>query len=408
MSKAPDKRALVKLGPDGIYFARPYLGTDKVTKRPIRPYRRFPEAADEEQAQAMADAWFADVAPYASTGIAPKLSSALWRWLATYQVRESAPPSTVATYASVIRCYLVPTIGDMDPQDVLPSTIDGLYVYLMLQGASRHDGGIKASTVAKVHWVLSAAFRWMAKERIVPMSPMASVERPKVLPREAAFLIEARFAAIAGALSEALSVPDASPEAIFRRNAAMAAESALGCGVRCGEACALYRCDMELSRQVMHVGHTAREVKGKGVVRAETTKTRKSRNVALYDDYVAAVRAHYAWQAGYLGERGDYDEATPLCCDAEGRMLRPSRVSAWFTALCRELGLPKGVTFHTLRHTHATWLLMHGEDLRTVMERLGDSSAAVVLGIYSHVLPGRDAEAAERFGAIRRRMGGAS
>ena len=408
MSKAPDKRALVKLGPDGIYFARPYLGTDKVTKRPIRPYRRFPEAKSEQEAQAMADAWFAEVAPCALEAGAWRMSSALWRWLSDYAVRESAPSSTVATYESAIRCYIEPVIGDLYPREVMPATIDGLYTYLMLHGASRHGGGIDAATVSKVHWVLCGAFKWMAVKGIVDMSPMASVERPRPPQREALFLLESQFAMISEALQEALSVPDLTPKAIFERNAAMAAETCFSCGTRCGEACAVIRANMELFRRNLRVDATAREVKGRGVERSETTKTRTSRNVSLYEGYVEQVREHYRWQLGYLEHRVSYDELTPLCCDADGRMLRPSRVTSWFKGFRERAGLPEGITPHTLRHTHATWLLMHGEDLKTIMERLGDSSEAMFLGTYLHVMPGRDAEAAERFGAIRRRMGGAA
>lgn len=399
MSQAPDKRALVKLGPDGIYFTRPYLGTDKVTKRPIRPYRRFPEAADEAQAQAMADEWFAEM-----QGMEWSMASALWHWLSDYAVRESAPSSTIATYESAIRCYIEPVIGDLYPRDVMPGTIDGLYTYLMLHGASRHGGGIDAATVSKVHWVLCGAFRWMAVKGIVDMSPMASVERPRPPKREALFLLESQFARISEALQEALSVPDLTPKAIFERNAAMATETCFSCGTRCGEACAVLRGRMELFRKNLRVDATAREVRREGVVRAKTTKTRKPRNVSLYDGYIEQVREHYAWQAGYLEPRAGCEEELPLCCDAEGRMLRPSRVTSWFKGFRERAGLPKGITPHTLRHSHATWLLMGGEDLKTIMERLGDSSEAMFLGTYLHVMPGRDAEAAERFGAIRREL----
>lgn len=48
--------------------------------------------------------------------------------------------------------------------------------------------------------------------------------------------------------------------------------------------------------------------------------------------------------------------------------------------------LPKGFTFHCLRHTHATLLLKSGIDVRTVSERLGHASAVMTLNVYAHAL----------------------
>lgn len=45
------------------------------------------------------------------------------------------------------------------------------------------------------------------------------------------------------------------------------------------------------------------------------------------------------------------------------------------------------ITFHDLRHTHATILLLHGENIKVISERLGHKSTKITLDIYSHVLP---------------------
>ena len=64
-------------------------------------------------------------------------------------------------------------------------------------------------------------------------------------------------------------------------------------------------------------------------------------------------------------------------------------LSAW----CRA-NSPIG--FHGLRHTHASLLLNGGASVKAVSSRLGHSSAALTLGIYAHVLPGADEDAARR------------
>ena len=65
----------------------------------------------------------------------------------------------------------------------------------------------------------------------------------------------------------------------------------------------------------------------------------------------------------------------------------------------RKAGLPH-IRFHDLRHTHATLMLSQGVHPKIVSERLGHSSITITLDTYSHVLPGLEEAAAERFDGI--------
>jgi integrase len=59
-----------------------------------------------------------------------------------------------------------------------------------------------------------------------------------------------------------------------------------------------------------------------------------------------------------------------------------------------------GVTFHGLRHAHASWLLAGGADLQVVRERLGHAKISTTEG-YLHTLPGADQTALAALGKIR-------
>jgi len=50
-----------------------------------------------------------------------------------------------------------------------------------------------------------------------------------------------------------------------------------------------------------------------------------------------------------------------------------------------------------MRHTHATLLLVAGVNPKIVSERLGHSSVAFTMDVYSHVVPNLQETAAERF-----------
>jgi integrase len=70
---------------------------------------------------------------------------------------------------------------------------------------------------------------------------------------------------------------------------------------------------------------------------------------------------------------------------------------------CRDLGLPKGASLHTVRYSHASLLLEKAVDLATVSERLGHSSIAT---IYSHSIRGKDRAAAQVWDDLMRQARG--
>lgn len=80
----------------------------------------------------------------------------------------------------------------------------------------------------------------------------------------------------------------------------------------------------------------------------------------------------------------------------DGRHLNPDWVSHEFKRL-REAARVPSIRLHDVRHTHASLLLASGEHLKVVQERLGWSTASFMLDTYAHLLPGMQAEAAERF-----------
>lgn len=76
-----------------------------------------------------------------------------------------------------------------------------------------------------------------------------------------------------------------------------------------------------------------------------------------------------------------------------------------FIYTIRRLGLPKGVSFHTLRHACASVLLEHRVPLPAVSLRLGHTKISTTANIYAHVLPGEDEEASAAMDAALRAAG---
>ena len=61
--------------------------------------------------------------------------------------------------------------------------------------------------------------------------------------------------------------------------------------------------------------------------------------------------------------------------------------------------LPR-LRFHDLRHTAASLLLMAGENIKVVSERLGHEDIEITLKTYAHTLPTMQKGAAEKMNRI--------
>lgn len=73
-------------------------------------------------------------------------------------------------------------------------------------------------------------------------------------------------------------------------------------------------------------------------------------------------------------------------------------VSRQFRATTRKMGLD--LTFHGLRHGHASLMLAAGEHLKVVSEQLGHSTIGIAGDLYTHVAPAVRREAANKLDTL--------
>jgi integrase len=74
-------------------------------------------------------------------------------------------------------------------------------------------------------------------------------------------------------------------------------------------------------------------------------------------------------------------------------LLRRNVIKRHYKPALRAAGLPVDARLYDLRHTCATLLLAAGVHPKVVSERLGHSDVTLTLNVYSHVLPGMQADA---------------
>ncbi len=80
--------------------------------------------------------------------------------------------------------------------------------------------------------------------------------------------------------------------------------------------------------------------------------------------------------------------------DVEGNPPSPNALSAAWSDFAERIGMP-AVTFHALRHTHASQLIDAGVDIVTISKRLGHAKPDITLRTYAHLFRKDDAKAAD-------------
>jgi integrase len=131
-------------------------------------------------------------------------------------------------------------------------------------------------------------------------------------------------------------------------------------------------------------------------LRIKETKGRKIRRLNLPESTIELLRGLREKQAAARKMFGfDYRMDLDLVfCQPGGNFVRPRTVSKAARRIAKKAGL-KGVSLHTMRHSHASQLLSLGVPLPTVSKRLGHANVHVTATVYSHALPHDEVAAAK-------------
>jgi integrase len=305
-----------------------------------------------------------------------RLTLAEWlsQWLEI--TRGEIRPITSDRYEAAVRLYLVPALGTIRLRDLSPRDIQAAFARWTTAGRYRGTGGLARSTLGLLRKTLHAALQRALELELIARHPMAPLR--KRLPTGAAPEAKVIGAEAAAALVDrAVGTPYHSAIVL-----------AVACGLRRGEACGLRWRNVDFDAGELHVDE-ARVPARKGIATGKT-KSGRSRSIRIPEFALALLRQHRVFQAEQLLKLGArVDGNVHVCARADGSPINPMSLSAW----CRA-NSPIG--FHGLRHTHASLLLNGGASVKAVSSRLGHSSAALTLGIYAHVLPGADEDAARR------------
>jgi integrase len=182
-------------------------------------------------------------------------------------------------------------------------------------------------------------------------------------------------------------------------------------GLRRGEALGLSWDDVDLEMARVSVHRTLGQVSdyraGDTGVAWGTPKTARGRRaISLDPETVAVLRSHRTRQLEQrLLAGADYRDQDLVFAGRAGEPLLPKVVSNQFRKAVARHDMPY-LSVHGLRHSWATLALQAGIHPKIGQERLGHSTIAITLDIYSHVNRAMDADAANAVAALISRPNG--
>lgn len=299
---------------------------------------------------------------------------------------KSLAPKTLRRYREMAD-YLAADLLAMEIPNIKPLHLSREWNRLLTSGGRGRKEGkpLSRKTVRNIAGLVSSAYTRGLRWGIADINPVPASEPPVPKKKESiALTVEQQEHVI-----ESATAPWGM-DALLELDAAT--------GARRGELLGLQWSDLDHNR--LMIGRSLSQV-GQEIFLKEP-KNKKFRTVTIPPSALKKLQAHRKKQEPYREHFGDSYQGDYIFCNPDGSALKPDTISAAISLLFRNLKLPKGVSLHTLRHTHGSHLLAAGVPLTDVSKHLGHANPHVTATIYAHALPGRDDLAADAWEKFQR------
>lgn len=304
----------------------------------------------------------------------------LTQWQSSGKVNEK----TVERYRELVENQIAPfPIAAIMMQRLKPGDVEKWHAALRTGGRKDGKGGVSARTIGHAHRILSKALKDAVKFDLTVRNAAGrdGQQAPTVEAREVEILPPEKI----GDVITKLRGRAIYPKVIL----------ALFTGMRRGEIAALRWRNVDLTAKTISVRESIEETKAHGP-RFKSTKTKKGLRDITMPDIVAETLAEH--RRGQLEERLSLGLGKPpadalVFPSRDGGPQYPRNLSGEWKEACAIVGIEPPVTFHALRHTHASQLIKAKVDVVTVSRRLGHANPQITLQVYSHLWDKRDDEA---------------
>jgi len=276
-------------------------------------------------------------------------------------------------YNEIVDLHLAPSLGAIEIQQLTTTDIRQYYAEALESGNRQSVGkGLSKRTILHHHRLLHKILEQAVEDNLIAVNPATKKIAPKVDDNAEMNII----------------TPDEAEIFLKTANSCKYLECikfALQTGMRRGEISACKFSDINWENSTLSINRGLSDIEG---IRGErSTKTRAGRRIIeLMPTTMDLLKQAKATQAQ---NRLFFEEAFTnhdyIFCEANGEPMHLDALTHSFMWYRNKAGLK--ITFHDLRHCHASYLLAAGVHPKIVSERLGHSSIQITMDLYSHLLP---------------------
>jgi integrase len=306
------------------------------------------------------------------------LAPYLEKWLVDY-AKPKLSTRSYERYSDILKRYIIPKLGRIPLWQLTPDQLQGLY-------SEWEDKGLSNATVRYHHAVIHNALRSAVKWGMIGRNVCDALEVPRKCRVEKQIWNEAE-------ITQFLEfVKDNQYYQLFYL--------ALFSGMRRSELLGLRWGDLDLLLGQIHVTRGLQQLKDSSLIFTQPKTEKSRRTIALPPSATIMLRDYRNGRALALALKGKalIDNDLVFMRD-NGKPIRPNTITYAWKNLVKRSGL-KPIHFHDCRHSHASIMLAKGVQPKIVQERLGHSSISITLDIYSHIQPGLQEAAAEKFDSL--------
>lgn len=369
---------------DGAWRVYVYLGPDVVTGKPrsrtkvVRGTRRQAEKVEAEM--------LTSGAGRPGTG-ARTLGDTLQAFLDHKAVSLEA--TTMETYRHQL-AFIPNRLMEAPVEKVTVEQLEALYAHLRRQGRRRDGGPMSAKSVRSVHKVIHGALELARRRKWITENPATDAEVPAEKRREPT-------PTPADSITRIIRAADAIHPAFpaYVRLSVCA-------GGRRSEVHGLRWCGVNWERRRVTIRDVIVRGDGAWLVKPYP-KTGGQRCVTVDPGTLDLLRQVHAAALDMALACGIAlpDRAFVFSDTVDGSQPWVPRTTAkWFRRACEAAGVEEGTRVHDLRHLMATHLVDEGLPLPAVSARMGHSSPAITLDVYSGRVPRSDEIAADIMGRL--------
>lgn len=336
---------------------------------------------------------------------APTLREWSETWL-TKHLDQDASPVTVANYRYLLSSRILPQLGDRLLPDLTPAILtDWLYNLRkdkrkttrlpdeklkrprregeQLITAAQQTKPLSVKTALNYYGCMKTMLAAAVRIGLLEYNPMDRVQRPKKRKKKKATLPEAEVIALLQLIITEADTP-----------LKLAVLLAMLCSLRLGEVGALQYSSVDWDAGTITVDRALKYTPATGAFIAETKTDAGDRVITLPPSMIRILRdAMWADVMEEQDEPESWKGAGWIVHSRHGTRANKDTPSKWFRKFADAHGY-QGVTFHDLRHIHASFLLRNHVDLHSVSTRMGHSDPSVTLKVYADAMPACDQDAA--------------